>query len=93
MDEVIDNDERKHYLKPEQEVRNYFLALNYLEEKAAKKEQFSQKQEYFSTVKLQNKGNADIHPPAKFKDETLTSKPYRIILRLNRLVGAGMRFI
>ena len=35
VDEVIDSDERKHYLKPEQEVRNYFLALNYLEEKAA----------------------------------------------------------
>ena len=43
VDEVIDSDERKHYLKPEQEVRNYFLALNYLEEKAAKKEQFSKK--------------------------------------------------
>lgn len=34
VDEVIENDERKHYLKPEKEVRNYFLALNYLEEKA-----------------------------------------------------------
>ncbi len=43
VDEVIDNDERKHYLKSEQEVRNYFLALNYLEEKAAKKESFSKK--------------------------------------------------
>ena len=43
VDEVIDSDERKHYLKPEQEVRNYFLALNYLEEKAAKKERFSKK--------------------------------------------------
>ena len=43
VDEVIDSDERKHYLKPEQEVRNYFLALNYLEEKAAEKEQFSKK--------------------------------------------------
>ena len=43
VDEVIDNDERKRYLKPEQEVRNYFLALNYLEEKVAKKEQFSKK--------------------------------------------------
>ena len=31
VDEVIERDERKHYLKPEQEVRNYFLALNYLE--------------------------------------------------------------
>ena len=36
VDEVIDSDERKHYLKPEQEVRNYFLALNYLVEKMAK---------------------------------------------------------
>ena len=43
VDEVIDSDGRKHYLKPEQEVRNYFLALNYLEEKAAEKEQFSKK--------------------------------------------------
>ncbi|WP_295566469.1 Fic family protein [uncultured Holdemanella sp.] len=43
VDEVIDNDEQKHYLKPEQEVRNYFLALNYLEEQAAKKEKFSKK--------------------------------------------------
>ena len=38
VDEVIESDERKHYLKPEQEVRNYFLALNYLEEKVNKKE-------------------------------------------------------
>ena len=43
VDEVIESDERKHYLKPEQEVRNYFLALNYLEEKALKKEKFSEK--------------------------------------------------
>ena len=43
VDEVIENDERKHFLKPEQEVRNYFLALNYLEEKAEKKEKFSKK--------------------------------------------------
>ena len=42
-DEVIENDERKHFLKPEQEVRNYFLALNYLEEKANTKEPFSKK--------------------------------------------------
>ena len=42
-DEVIDSDERKHYLRPEQEVRNYFLALNYLEEKAEKKEKFSKR--------------------------------------------------
>ena len=43
VDEVIENDERKHYLKPEQEVRNYYLALNYLEERAKKKEKFSKK--------------------------------------------------
>lgn len=43
VDEVIESDERKHFLKPEQEVRNYFLALNYLEEKAKKKEKFSKK--------------------------------------------------
>ncbi len=43
VDEVIERDERKHFLKPEQEVRNYFLALNYLEEKAKKKEKFSKK--------------------------------------------------
>ena len=43
VDEVIDRDERKHFLKPEQEVRNYFHALNYLEEKAKKKEKFSKK--------------------------------------------------
>lgn len=42
-DEVIERDERKHFLKPEQEVRNYFLALNYLEEKAKKKEKLSKK--------------------------------------------------
>lgn len=43
VDEVIERDERKHYLKPEQEVRNYFVALNFLEEKVSKKEKFSQK--------------------------------------------------
>ena len=31
VDEVIESDDRKHFLKPEQEVRNYFLALNFLE--------------------------------------------------------------
>ena len=41
VDEVIEKDERKHYLKSEQEVRNYFLALNYLEEKVKQQEKFS----------------------------------------------------
>ena len=39
--EAIDSDPHKHFLKPEQEVRNYFLALNLLEEKLKKKEVFS----------------------------------------------------
>ncbi|MBP5184351.1 MAG: Fic family protein [Lachnospiraceae bacterium] len=43
VDEVIERDERKHFLKPEQEVRNYFLALNYLEKMAEKKAKFSKK--------------------------------------------------
>lgn len=41
VDEVIERDEHMHFLKPEQEVRNYFLALTYLEEMAKLKEQFS----------------------------------------------------
>ena len=40
-DEVLESDERKHFLKPEQEVRNYFLALEYLERQAAQKAPFS----------------------------------------------------
>lgn len=43
VDEVIERDEHKHFLKPEQEVRNYFLALEYLEEKAKTKEKLSKK--------------------------------------------------
>lgn len=43
VNEIIEKDEQKHYLKPEQEVRNYFLALNYLEKKAKNKEPFSLK--------------------------------------------------
>lgn len=39
--EVIEKDEHKHLLKPEQEIRNYFLALNFLEEKIKHKEPFS----------------------------------------------------
>ena len=42
-DEVIESDDRRHFLKPEQEVRNYFLALNFLEEKVNRKEPFSKK--------------------------------------------------
>lgn len=39
--EAIECDPHKHFLKSEQEVRNYFLALNFLEEKLKKKEAFS----------------------------------------------------
>ncbi len=39
--EAIERDEHKHFLKPEQEIRNYFLALNLLEDKLKKKEAFS----------------------------------------------------
>lgn len=42
-DEVIEQDGHKHFLKPEQEIRNYFLALNLLEEKIKRKEKFSEK--------------------------------------------------
>lgn len=41
--EAMERDAHKHFLKPEQEVRNYFLALNLLEEKLKTKEQFSKK--------------------------------------------------
>lgn len=41
--EAMERDEHKHFLKPEQEVRNYFLALNLLEEKLRIKEPFSKK--------------------------------------------------
>jgi Uncharacterized conserved protein len=41
VEEVIESDEHRHFLKPEQEVRNYYLALNFLEEKAKKSERFS----------------------------------------------------
>lgn len=39
--EVIESDAHKHFLKPEQEIRNYFLALNLLESKLKSKEPFS----------------------------------------------------
>ena len=42
-EEAIERDPHKHFLKPEQEIRNYFLALNLLEEKLKTKELFSKK--------------------------------------------------
>lgn len=41
--EAMERDAHQHFLKPEQEVRNYFLALNLLEEKLKVKEPFSKK--------------------------------------------------
>lgn len=43
VDEVIESRDRRHFLKPEQDVRNYFLALTFLEEKVDRKEPFSKK--------------------------------------------------
>ncbi|WP_165062500.1 Fic family protein [Adlercreutzia sp. ZJ154] len=37
-DDAIEHDEHKHFLKPEQEVRNYFAALSFLEEKLIEKQ-------------------------------------------------------
>ena len=54
-EEVIEADERKHFLKPEQEIRNYYLALNYLEDKANKKEKLSRKM-ILDVQKLVEKG-------------------------------------
>lgn len=42
-DEAIDSDPHKHFLKPEQEVRNYFSALSYLERELTKKTKVSTK--------------------------------------------------
>lgn len=41
--EAMERDAHQHFLKPEQEVRNYFLALNLLEDKLKNKEPFSKK--------------------------------------------------
>ncbi|MBS7359947.1 MAG: Fic family protein [Oscillospiraceae bacterium] len=38
---AIESDSHKHFLKPEQEIRNYFLALGLLDEKAKNKVPFS----------------------------------------------------
>ncbi len=41
--EVIDADPHRHFMRPEQEVRNYFLALGLLEQKLKNREPFSRK--------------------------------------------------
>ena len=43
VSEAIESDPHKHFLRPEQEVRNYFLALNLLEEKLKRREPFSKR--------------------------------------------------
>ncbi len=39
--DVIEGDPHRHFLKPEQEIRNYFLALGFLEKKIERKVPFS----------------------------------------------------
>jgi len=41
VNSAIDSDPHNHFLKPEQEVRNYFMALNLLEDKIKKDTPFS----------------------------------------------------
>ena len=56
-DEVIDRDEHKHLLKPQQEILNYYLAMDFLEKKAEKREKFSKKL-ILDTQKLVVKGSS-----------------------------------
>lgn len=51
VDEVIENDERKHYLKSEQEVRNYFLALNFLKQMLNRENKTARNLEICSKIK------------------------------------------
>ena len=55
--EAIESDGRKHLLKPEQEVRNYYLALEYLERMASEKKGFS-KQLILEVQKRVEKGDS-----------------------------------
>lgn len=41
--EIAINSENRHFLKPEQEIRNYYLALEFLDKKLEKKESLSMK--------------------------------------------------
>lgn len=54
-EEVIERDDRKHFLKPEQEIRNYWLALMFLEEKAKRREPVT-KELIIQVQKLVQKG-------------------------------------
>lgn len=42
-DRVIDEDPHRHFLKPEQEIRNYYMALELLEQKKNEKAPFSKR--------------------------------------------------
>lgn len=42
VNDAIDSDPHRHFLKPEQEVRNYYLALGLLEDKVKKRVPFSE---------------------------------------------------
>lgn len=53
--EAIDRDEHSHFLKPEQEVRNYYLALSLLDKKAREKAPLS-KELILETQALVEKG-------------------------------------
>lgn len=55
VDEVLDRDERQHFLKPEQEIRNYYLALNLLERMSDARIPFS-KDVILEVQKLVEKG-------------------------------------
>lgn len=56
-DEAIEKDERKHLLKPEIEIRNYFKALEFLEKKSKTKTKFS-KQLILDVQKIVEKGSS-----------------------------------
>lgn len=62
MDKAIDDDSHRHFMKPEQEVRNYYLALNFLEQKLKEKEVFS-KDLILKVQALVETGAVDYIPP------------------------------
>ena len=63
---AIDADDRKHFLKPEQEVRNYYLALTYLEKQAEKKIKFSEK----LILNVQKRIHRAVHPSQKSNEHS-----------------------
>ena len=55
VEKALEKDSHQHFLKPEQEVRNYFMALNYLENQCKKNTVFS-KQLILDVQKIVEKG-------------------------------------